>query len=93
MYGRGTILPYHVEAEIIPHPPYSPDLSLCDFALFPRSKRELRGKRFEDLGELRSALNNILSSFTCQWSRSVFQSWVQRHEKCIVANEEYFEKL
>ena len=29
------------------HPPYSPDLSPCDFYLFPRMKRGLKEKRFQ----------------------------------------------
>jgi hypothetical protein len=28
------------------HPPYSPDLTPCDFWAFPIIKRELRGKKF-----------------------------------------------
>jgi hypothetical protein len=28
------------------HPPYSPDLTLCDFWAFPTMERELRGKKF-----------------------------------------------
>jgi hypothetical protein len=31
---------------IIPHPPCSPDLAPCDFALFPKLKIKLKG-RFE----------------------------------------------
>jgi transposase len=31
---------------IVPRPPYSPDLTPCDFALFPKLKIELKG-RFE----------------------------------------------
>ena len=29
------------------HPPYSPDLTPCDFFVFPSVKKKLRGKRFE----------------------------------------------
>jgi hypothetical protein len=29
---------------IFPHPPYSPDLALCDFALFPKLKIKLKGR-------------------------------------------------
>ncbi len=29
--------------DMLPHPPYSPDLAPCDFFLFPRLKAELRG--------------------------------------------------
>jgi hypothetical protein len=27
-----------IGAEVLPHPPYSPDLAPCDFFLFPRLK-------------------------------------------------------
>ena len=38
----------------IQHAPYSPDLAPFDFALFPQLKSDLHGKRFSDLGELRT---------------------------------------
>jgi histone-lysine N-methyltransferase SETMAR len=31
--------------EILPHLPYSPDLALSDFYLFPKLKTKLRGRR------------------------------------------------
>ena len=31
---------------ILPHPPYSPDLAPCDFFLFPRLKKTLKGRRY-----------------------------------------------
>ena len=31
---------------VCPHPPYSPDLALCDFWLFPKLKMAMKGKRF-----------------------------------------------
>jgi len=31
---------------VLPHPPYSPDLALCDFYLFPELKSKLKGHRF-----------------------------------------------
>jgi hypothetical protein len=34
---------------IVPHPPYSPDLAPCDFALFPKLKTKLTGRRFESV--------------------------------------------
>jgi len=48
---------------IAPHPPYSPDLALCDFFLFPTMKKILKGKRFATVEEVKTAsqepLNNI----------------------------------
>ena len=35
------------------HPPYSPDLAPCDFFLFPRMKKVLKGKRFADVDEVK----------------------------------------
>ncbi|GFR33239.1 histone-lysine N-methyltransferase SETMAR [Trichonephila clavata] len=30
--------------EVLPHPPYSPDLTPCDFWLFPQLQKPLRGQ-------------------------------------------------
>jgi hypothetical protein len=38
------------------HPPYSPDLSPCDFDPIPKVKKPLRGKRFANK-------HNILTAF------------------------------
>ena len=35
------------------HPPHSPDLSPCDFYLFPRMKRGLKEKRFQYVEDVR----------------------------------------
>jgi hypothetical protein len=32
---------------IVPHPPYSPNLVRCDFALFPKLKMNLKARHFE----------------------------------------------
>lgn len=42
--------------EILRHPPYSPDLSPCDFDLFPQLKEPMRGIRFNDTDELEDAV-------------------------------------
>ena len=39
--------PNESEVQLLPHPPYSPDLSLCDFFLFPEVKKQLKGTLFE----------------------------------------------
>ena len=35
------------------HPSYSPDLAPCNFFLFPRMKRDLKRKRFQNIEEVR----------------------------------------
>ena len=37
---------YLIYYEILPHPPYSPDLAPSDYFLFPNMKTWLGGKRF-----------------------------------------------
>lgn len=34
---------------VIPQPPYSPDLAPADFFLFPKMKRLMKGKRFDNV--------------------------------------------
>ena len=41
---------------MLPHPPYCPDFSPCDFELFPRLKENMRRVKFEDLEELEDAV-------------------------------------
>ena len=38
---------HELSYELLPHPPYSPDLSPCDYFLFPNLKKWLGGKRFD----------------------------------------------
>ncbi len=37
-----------------PHPPYSPNLALCDFFLFTKLKTVLKGTQFNDLEEIKA---------------------------------------
>jgi transposase len=38
--------------QVLPHPPYSPDMSPPDFDLFPKLKKPLCGKRFRSIEEV-----------------------------------------
>jgi len=46
------------------HPPYSQDLAPCDFFLFPRIKRDLKGKRFQNVEEVREKTTEALKTIT-----------------------------
>jgi transposase len=43
-----------------PQPPYSPDLSPCDFFLFPRLKNQLKGRHFGTLDDIQKSANDEL---------------------------------
>ena len=41
---------------VLNHPPYSPDLSPCDYFLFPKLKLPLKGRLFEDVQNIQGAV-------------------------------------
>ena len=45
---------------VIPHPPYSPDLALSDYHFFGPMKEGLRGNRYGDDNEVKTAVLNWL---------------------------------
>jgi histone-lysine N-methyltransferase SETMAR len=47
---------------ILDHPPYSPDLALCNFWLFPKLKTALKGHRFSDIANIQGHVTTILKS-------------------------------
>ena len=46
--------------EVIPHPPYSPDLAPSDFCLFPKLKTNLPGRNFGSSEIVMHAVNEYL---------------------------------
>jgi len=47
-------------SEVLYHPPYSPDLSPCDFDLFPKMKEPVRGIRFRTVPEILQAVDGSI---------------------------------
>ncbi|VVC42343.1 Hypothetical protein CINCED_3A023661 [Cinara cedri] len=75
----------------VPHPPYSPDLTPCDFFLFPRMKRNVKGKRFADIDEVKKKkLTEALAGILKNEFKKCFKNWNKRLDKCINSNGEYF---
>jgi hypothetical protein len=50
---------HEVLISVIPHPPYSPDLAPREFFLFPRMKRQVKGKCFADVSEVKKKKNTL----------------------------------
>ena len=68
-------------------PTYSPDLSPCDFWLFPK----LRGCCYETIEEMKEAVTKIIDTLTQEDFYGGFQKLLERYYKCIAAGEDYFE--
>ena len=82
---------FHIQ--VLPHPPYSPDLSPCDLWLNPYIKSCLRGRKFETRSAVGSALYQCINSIPREQFKSVFSERISRLEKCVQVNGEYFEGL
>ena len=72
----------------VPQPPYSPDLALCDFWLFPK----LRGCRYERIEEMKEAMTKVIDTLTQSDFHGAFQKLLERYNKCIAARGDYFEE-
>ena len=67
-----------LESNLLPHPPYSPDLAPSDFYLFGNLKRQLKGSSFRNRVELMSKLIDLMSKITMEERISVFLEWIRR---------------
>src|SRR5258705_4248364 len=52
--------------EVLEHPPYSPDMSPCDYNLFPKLKEPLRGIRFPDVPSVIRAVGRSVADINRQ---------------------------
>ncbi|CAF1537338.1 unnamed protein product [Adineta ricciae] len=76
---------------VIPHPPYSPDLAPSDFWLFNYLKRNL--DTYQDAESLRKAITKTLNSTPIDEYKKTFKNWIQRMKLCIEYHGDYFEHL
>jgi hypothetical protein len=51
------------------HPPYSPDLALADFKLFPKLKNVLKGKSFSEVENIKFVYK-ILTNIPAQYIKN-----------------------
>ena len=75
------------------HPPYSPDISPCDFFLFPRLKKVLKGMRFEDVSAIKTKTTEILKTITKTEFSQCFEQLRKRWSRCFEAEGAYFENF
>ena len=79
------------EWEVLSHPPYSPDLSPCDFFLFSAIKEELRGRRFQTEEEINTAWKASINRLDSDAIERGIARLPKLWEKCVAAHGAYFE--
>ena len=75
--------------EKLEHPPYSPDISPCDFFLFGYLKNELKKWQTKTVGDLINAIKEICLNIKQITWENVFESWINRLNAVIECNGEY----
>lgn len=78
--------------ELLPHPPYSPDLAPCDFHLFPNLKKWLGGQKFSSNTEVVDAVNGYFQGLDKNFYKNGMMALEKRWSKCIELGGTYVEK-
>lgn len=79
--------------ELVPHPPYSPDIAPCDFWLFPKLKSHLRGQQFHSRQGLGGVVGMVLHSIPEEEWSYCYKEWSRRLKLCVEHHGHYFEVL
>jgi len=76
---------------VLPHPPYSPDLALCDFYLFPKLKSKLKGHHFGTMENIQKNVTDELHTLTENDFRYCHDQWEKRRNHCVTSQGSYCE--
>lgn len=83
---------HELNYELVPHPPYSPDLAPSDYFLFPNLKKHLAGQKYKFNSEVISAaeayFDDLQESDYCSGIMTLQNRW----NKCINLQGDYVEK-
>ena len=61
---------------VIDHPLYSPDLSPCDYFLFPNLKTAMKGAYYDDVPTIQAAVTKVLKNIPKQSLKSQWINWL-----------------
>ncbi len=78
--------------QLLPHPPYSPDLAPSDYHLFGPLKDPMRGIRFKQEKMIGDAVKTSISHFSKTWFEEGIKKLEKRWQKCIALDGDYVEK-
>ncbi|GFY25898.1 putative transposase [Trichonephila clavipes] len=76
---------------VAPQPPYSPDLSPCDFFLFPKLKNSLKVHHFGTLENIQTTVTDQLKAIPIFEFHQCYEEWKKRLQRCVASEGSYFE--
>jgi len=77
--------------DVLPHPPYSPDIAPSDYHLFRSMQSALTGEKFTSCADIKNWLDNWIASKTTEFFYSGIHSLPERWSKVITFEGNYFE--
>jgi len=75
---------------VLPHPPYSTDLALCDLYLFPKLKSKLKGHHFGTMENIQKLVTDELNTLMENDFQYCCDQWKRRNQ-CVTSQGSYFE--
>jgi len=79
--------------EVLPHPPYSPDISPPDFDLFPKLKINMRDVRFSTLEDLSASVTRCVRQLNCSRDLTGIMDLPKRWDAVIRQKGDYIEGI
>lgn len=76
--------------QVVPHPPYSPDLAPSDYHLFRSLQNHLKGKKFDDQNQLENDLKTYFTSKPEKFYLDGIMELQRKWKRVIDANGDYF---
>ena len=77
--------------ETVPHPPYSPDLAPSDYWLFAAMKRPLKGRRYDNLQQLASAVSKWVRDTPAEFFAEGLGKLPDRWRRCVDTRGDWLE--
>lgn len=75
--------------DLLPHPPYSPDIAPSDYHLFRSLQHYLAGKKFTSFEALKNALENFFASKSKSFYKEGIKKLLSKWEEIVVNEGEY----
>ena len=74
---------------VVPQLPYSPDLSPCEFFLFPKLKFHLKGRHFGTVDNIQNVVKDQLRALPHEDFQHCYREWEQRLGRCVASQGNY----
>ena len=76
---------------VLRHPPYSPDLALCDLYLFPKLKSKLKGHLFGTMENILKIVTDELNTLMENDFQYCYDQLKKHWNHCVTSQGSYFE--